>query len=350
MMSLLKVTGGVKKVIEHRLTTQESLPSISDDLIHSYFKRYVALINLIPTNKDTNFNPNTEYSNILLWAEKILLPRATEENLSFFRLGRNKTPLIIELLSVVLRCTAIAAHKNQVSKELTTKLVTFCQKLLSTPTSNYLVSSLICTVSGLFVNGVLIKQGKREGSLPKDLLEVTLPKLLCSILDAGLVASKLEMLIENDTVAKNEFRSNIEEIYNAFYAFFPKNSVQIHTLDRAFIKAIFKPLLSLQSSDLGLPYFSEFLLNEFQHSSVITADKFWLLVKSLVEEGMGMTPQGRSAVEVFLVVVGTKWPSLLPRKYVDECNKLLTKLYVEESDNTQEMVDLNQSFMAYEED
>ncbi|XP_059482124.1 condensin-2 complex subunit G2-like [Neocloeon triangulifer] len=343
LLTLLKAAEGVKKVIDQRLTTQTPVPSMPDNLIVSSFKRYVALINLIPSTKETNFNPNSEFGSVLTWTEKIILPRTSEAELSSFLVGRRSAPLVTQLLSVVLRCIAIAAHKSPMSKELTTKVVNFCQKILSTPAATYLVSSLICTASGLFVNGVLIKKGKREGTVAKDLLEVTVPNLLAAILDAPAKASKLEMLIERDTVAKNELKSNIEELYNAHYAIFPRNAVQIHTLDKSFVKAVFNTLLGADSGDSGLPYFAEFLINEFQHSSLITPEKFWLMIRELVEGGLGITPQGRTAVEVFLVVVGTKWPSLLPYKYVDKCHQLLSSLASDKGE-PEELLDLNQSF------
>lgn len=347
MVSLLKVTGGVKKVITQRLSTGEVLPLMSDDLIWSCFKRYVALINLIPINKDTDFDANTEYVQLLTWAEKTLLPHTQTEKQLLPRGG--KPALVVKLLSVLLRNSAIAAHKNLVSNKLMVKLVAFCHKVLATAAAAHCMFSLLCVGAALFVNGVLVKQGKRDGTVTKDLLDTTLPKLLCAILDANTLPPKLELLIERDAVAKNELKSNVEELYAAFYAYFPKNSVQIFSLDKAFVKAVFKPLLSTAtSSEQGLPYMSEFLFNEFQHSSQISADKFWQLLRSLVEEGLGLTPQGRSAVEVFLVVVGTKWPGMLPRRYVDECQKLLAKMFAEEAEAPEEMVDLNQSFACSE--
>jgi hypothetical protein len=348
MLSLLKVTGDVKKVIGQRLTTGEALPSMSDDLICNCFKRYVALINLIPSNKDTGFDANNEYVLLLTWAEKILFPHTQSEKQLQPR--GNKSALVVKLLSMLLRNAAIAAHKNLVSNKLMVKLVAFCHKVLDTAAAAHLMFSLLCAGAALFVNSVLVKQGKREGSASKDLLDTTLPKLLCAILDASALPPKLELPIERDSVAKNELKSNVEELYAAFYAYFPKNSVQIYSLDKAFVKAVFKPLLSTaSSSEQGLPYMSEFLFNEFQHSSQISPEKFWQLLRSLVEEGFGLTPQGRSAVEVFLVVVGSKWPGMLPRRYVDECQKLLAKMFAEEAEASEEMVDLNQSFTISEE-
>jgi hypothetical protein len=345
MVSLLKVTGGVKKVISHRLSSGDSLPSMSDELICSCFKRYVALINLIPSNKDTDFDANNEYLLLLTWAEKTLIPH-TQTDKQLQPRG-NKAALVIKLLSVLLRNSAIAAHKNLVSNKLMVKLVAFCHKILATAAAPHLMFSLLCVGAALFVNGVLVKQGKRDGTASKELLDTTLPKLLCAILDANALPPKLELLIERDTVAKNELKSNVEELYAAFYAHFPDKSVQIYSLDKAFVKAVFKPLLSTaSSSEHGLPYMSEFLFNEFQHSSQISPEKFWQLLRSLVEEGLGLTPQGRSAVEVFLVVVGTKWPGMLPRRYVDECQKLLARMFAEEAEASEEMVDLNQSFIA----
>lgn len=344
MVSLLKVTGGVKKVISHRLTTGAALASMSDDLIWSCFKRYVALINLIPSNKDTDFDANNEYVLLLTWAEKTILPHTqTDKQL---QPRSSKPALVVKLLSVLLRNLAIAAHKNLVSNKLMVKMVAFCHKVLATAASAHLMFSLLCVGAALFVNSVLVKQGKRDGTASKDLLDTTLPKLLCAILDTSALSPQLELLIERDVVAKNELKSNVEELYAAFYAYFPKNSVQIYSLDKAFVKAVFKPLLSTaSSSEQGLPYMSEFLFNEFQHSSQISPDKFWQLLRCLVEEGLGLTPQGRSAVEVFLVVVGTKWPGMLPRRYVDECQKLLARMFADEAEAPEEMIDLNQSFV-----
>ncbi|CAB3384704.1 Hypothetical predicted protein [Cloeon dipterum] len=346
MQSLLKVTEGVKRVIELRLSGTEPSTEMSDELIHSCFKRYVALMNLIPPNKETNFNPSSEFSSLIGWSDKHLLPNTSEDKLS--QNGRHSAPLVVQLLSVELRCIAIATHKNIISKDLMSKATGFCQRILATPAATYLVSSLICAAGSLFVNAVLVKQGKRQGTLPKDLLEITLPNLICDILDSGVNASKLEMLIERDSVAKNELKSNIEELYNAYYAMFQRNSVQVNTLDRAFVKAVFKTALASDSGDSGLPYFAEFLINEFQHSSLITPDKFWTLVQEQVQSGLALTPQGRSAVEVFLVVVGSKWPSLLPRKYVDECHKLLSSLANDKAEETEQIdeYDLNQSFIV----